>query len=52
VAANENAARLRKPQASALSNKTSVPVVQPINERPRVMIGGADRIENLWPRNP
>ena len=24
----------------------------PVIKRPRVMVGGADRIENLWPRNP
>ena len=24
----------------------------PVVKRPRVMVGGADRIENLWPRNP
>jgi len=24
----------------------------PVIERPRVMIGGADKIENLWPKNP
>jgi hypothetical protein len=52
VAANENAARLRKPQASTLSNKSGAAAVQATNERPRVMIGGADRIENLWPKSP
>lgn len=52
VAANENAARLRKPQQSTLSNKASATGAQAITERPRVMVGGADRIENLWPRNP
>lgn len=52
VAANENAAKLRKPQASTLSNKTSPAAVQATNERPKVMIGGADRIENLWPKSP
>ena len=24
----------------------------PVIKRPRVMVGGADRIENLWPKNP
>ena len=52
VAANENAARLRRQQQSTLSNKTSAAGGQATTERPRVMVGGADRIENLWPRNP
>lgn len=52
AAANENAARLRKPQQSTLSNKTSAVGAQATTERPRVMVGGADRIENLWPKNP
>ena len=52
VAANENAAKLRKPQASTLSNKSSAAAAPATNERPRVMIGGADRIENLWPKGP
>ena len=54
VAANENAARLRIPQQSTLSNKTSNqtnPSRAQATEHPRVMIGGADRIENLWPKN-
>ena len=25
---------------------------QPVTERRRVMVGGADTIENLWPRSP
>ena len=52
VAANENAARLRKPQQSTLSNKTGAVGAQATTERPRVMVGGADRIENLWPKSP
>lgn len=55
VAANEEAARLRKPQQSSLSNKSNKTIsagAQATAERPRVMIGGADRIENLWPKSP
>ena len=52
VTANENATRLRKQQQSTLSNKTTATGAQASTERPRVMVGGADRIENLWPRNP
>ena len=52
VAANENAKRVRTPQQSTLSNKANATGAQATTERPRVMIGGADRIENLWPKNP
>ena len=52
VATNENAARLRTPQQSTLSNKANATGTQATTEHPRVMIGGADRIENLWPKNP
>ena len=52
VSAQENAARLRNQQQSTLSNKTNASGAQATTERPRVMIGGADRIENLWPRSP
>ena len=52
VSAQENAVRLRNQQQSTLSNKTNATGAQAATERPRVMIGGADRIENLWPRNP
>lgn len=52
AAAKENAATLRTQQQSTLSNKTTVRGAQPTTERPHVMIGGADRIENLWPRSP
>ena len=30
----------------------TAPQTQTATDRPRVMIGGADTIENLWPRNP
>ena len=52
AAATENAARLRNQRPSALSNKREAVSGQAPTERPRVMVGGADRIENLWPRNP
>lgn len=52
VATQENAARLRNQQQSTLSNKRDGAGAQATTERPRVMIGGADRIENLWPKNP
>jgi hypothetical protein len=52
VAAREEATRLRKPQQSTLSNKATAMGDQASGERPRVMVGGADRIENLWPKNP
>lgn len=52
VATNENAVKLRTPQQSTLSNKASTAGAPATTERPRVMIGGADRIENLWPRSP
>jgi len=52
AAANENARKARTVQPSTLTNKTSPPRA-PTPEPPRrVMIGGADRIENLWPRSP
>ena len=54
AAANENAAKLRMPQQSTLSNKSNKTIAESpqATEHPRVMIGGADRIENLWPKNP
>jgi hypothetical protein len=52
VAAKEEAARLRNQQQSTLSNKTNAAGAQATTEHPRVMIGGADRIENLWPKSP
>jgi hypothetical protein len=52
AAANENARKARTVQPSTLTNKTS-PARTATPEPPRrVMIGGADRIENLWPRSP
>jgi hypothetical protein len=50
VATQENVARPRTQQQSTLTNSRDVSGVQA--EHPRVMIGGADRIENLWPRSP
>ena len=52
VATQDGGVRLRTQQSSTLSNKTNAPSAQATPERPRVMIGGADRIENLWPKNP
>jgi hypothetical protein len=52
AAAQENAARLRNQQQSTLSNKKSGAGATATTEHPRVMIGGADRIENLWPKSP
>lgn len=49
--AKENAARLRSQKQSTLSNRRDASRAQ-ATEPPRVMVGGADRIENLWPRNP
>jgi hypothetical protein len=51
VATQEDAARLRNQQQSTLSNKTNATGAQ-ATEHPHVMIGGSDRIENLWPKNP
>ena len=53
AAREEAASRRNQPQStlSNKSNKTNTAGAQ-ANERPRVMIGGADRIENLWPRSP
>ncbi len=50
VATQENATRARTTQQSTLTNRDSK--AAQTTEHPRVMIGGADRIENLWPRNP
>ncbi len=52
VAANENVTRIRNQQQSTLSNKSKSTGAQTATEHPRVMIGGADRIENLWPKSP
>jgi hypothetical protein len=40
-------------QTTLLGNKPSQPTPSaPLIKRPRVMVGGADRIENLWPKGP
>jgi hypothetical protein len=46
----QNEARVRS-QNLTLRNNKEVQKTRPI-PRPRVMVGGADRIENLWPKNP
>jgi len=52
VAANqENLKKARTTQQSTLTNRRETPGAQ-TTERPRVIVGGADRIENLWPKNP
>lgn len=51
VSAAQNSARVRAQNQSALRNNKEVQK-PPIIRRPRVMVGGADRIENLWPKNP
>jgi hypothetical protein len=50
VATKENTTKARTTQQSTLTNTDAKGA--PANERARVMIGGADRIENLWPKNP
>ena len=54
AANNDAAAKLRLPQQSALSNKSNkaATVSPPATEHPRVMVGGADRMENVWPKGP
>lgn len=49
VATQENVAKPRTQQQSTLTNRRDVPSAA---EHPRVSVGAADRIENLWPRNP
>jgi hypothetical protein len=51
VTAAQNSARVRAQNQTALRNNKEVQK-PPTIRRPRVMVGGADRIENLWPRNP
>jgi hypothetical protein len=48
-AAQDKAARAGDPTPSTFHNKTNSPNNQS-NKQPRVMVGGADRIENLWPK--
>jgi hypothetical protein len=50
-ATQENAKSARTTQQSTLTNRKDPKAAQ-TTEHARVMIGGADRIENLWPRNP
>ena len=52
TAARENVTKARTQQQSTLTNRRDTKDAQATTEHPRVMIGGADRIENLWPRNP
>lgn len=47
----QNNARIRVPDKIALRNNKEVQKT-PTIPRLRVMVGGADRIENLWPKNP
>jgi len=51
VTTAQNSARVRAQNQTALRNNKDVQK-PPTIRRPRVMVGGADRIENLWPRNP
>jgi hypothetical protein len=51
VATQENVVRPRTQQQSTLTNRRDVGSPQAA-EHPRVIVGGADRIENLWPKNP
>ena len=44
-------ARINTQNQSSLRNNQDVQKPAPIR-RPLVMVGGADRIENLWPKNP
>jgi hypothetical protein len=50
VTAQENAVRLRHKQQNTL--RANAPSTEATSERPRVMVGAADRIENLWPKGP
>lgn len=52
VTAQENAVRLRTKQQATLNSKANAPGTEATGERPRVMVGAADRIENLWPKGP
>jgi hypothetical protein len=51
AATQENVTRVRTTQQSTLTNRRDAKGAQ-TTEHPQVMIGGADRIENLWPKNP
>ena len=45
---------VRNQKQTTLQVRTPTETTQsaPVIKRPRVMVGGADRIENLWPKNP
>jgi hypothetical protein len=51
VASAQNASTVRAQSLSAQRNNRDVQKPRTI-PLPRVMVGGADRIENLWPKNP
>jgi len=50
-AAKERAASVRNQRQNTLTNRTNAPDAK-ATEHLRVIIGGADAIEKLWPRNP
>lgn len=50
-AVNGGAARIGNQKQNTLGNVTAVPRTE-TRKLPRIMIGGADRIENLWPKGP
>ncbi|HMJ26685.1 MAG TPA: hypothetical protein VK475_12680 [Pyrinomonadaceae bacterium] len=54
VGVNQTNAGIRNQRKTTLQVRTSTQTTRtdPMVKRPRVMIGGADRIENLWPKDP
>src|SRR6266853_4720485 len=56
----DDAVNLNQTSGGSIRNKTTLQVSTPtqtsqsnsVIKRPRVMVGGADRIENLWPKEP
>jgi len=56
----DDAVNLNQTSGVGIRNKTTLQVntptqttqTTPLMKRPRVMVGGADRIENLWPKGP
>ena len=54
VSVNQTSAGIRNQRQTTLQVGTSTQTTRtdPTVKRPRVMIGGADRIENLWPKDP
>jgi len=57
----DEAVNVNQPSGGGVRNKTTLqgttatqttPSTTPPIKRPRVMVGGADRIENLWPKGP